>query len=156
MMIVMLLAVFAVGPAASADARRGHGHHHGRHIQHFIILSSDPDENATSVVVAKGRIHAKGTDTQVSETMDTFTFPRGSLSITHKPKKEGKFRQDQVTCHFVYTERGTYKVKSGTGAYARAHGHGRYSLRATGVGCSETDPPEVFLLEVHAHGPLHY
>ena len=148
--MVILLGVFAAVPSASAD------HGHGRHIQHFLLLSNDPSDTATPVIIATGPIHAKGTDTVVSDTRDTFKFPHGTLSIEHHAKKKSvKDSFDAVTCYFTHTERGTYKVTGGTRAYANARGHGHYSLRVSGVGCDQNAPPEVFILVIRASGPLH-
>ena len=147
-LIVIFLGVFAAVPSASAE--KGHGH--GRHIQHFLLLSTDASEEDL-VVIANGPIHARGTDVVESETEDTFVFPDGTLSVVHDPKKEGG-TSDPVTCYFTFTERGTYKVTGGTGAYEDARGHGRYTASGSGVGC---DPePEVFMLRIKASGPLHY
>ena len=150
-LIVIFLGVFAAVPSASAE--KGHGH--GRHIQHFLLLSTDPSEE-DSVIIANGPIHARGTDRVVSETEDTLEFPDGTLSIVHKPKKEGRDTFDPVTCYFTYTERGTYKVTGGTGDYEDARGHGRYSVNASGVGCDPEAEPDVFTLRIKASGPLHY
>jgi hypothetical protein len=148
--MIIVLALFAAVPSATAN-----GGDHAR--QHFLLLSSNPSENATPVIVATGPIHAKGTDTVVSETEDTFTFPDGTLSVTHSVKEnsvEDTF--DEVTCYFTHTERGTYTVTGGTGAYADADGDGNYSVKASGVGCDENAPPEFFSLQIKAAGPLHF
>jgi hypothetical protein len=151
--MVILLGLFAAVPSASAH----NGHRHGRHIQHFLVLSSDPSDSATPVIVATGPIHAKGTDIVVSDTRDTFKFPDGALSIRHHAKKKSiKDSSDPVTCYFKHTERGTYTVTGGTGAYANAHGHGHYSVRVSAVGCDENAPPEFFSFEIRASGPLHF
>ena len=152
-LIVIFLGVSAAVPSASAG--NGHGDEHGHRIQHFLLLSTDPSDTATPVIIATGPIHAKGTDTVVNDTQDTFTFPDGTLSIEHHPKKPGRDSFDAVTCYFKYTERGTYEVTGGTGAYANAHGYGRYSVEASGVGCDQSASPEVFTLEIRASGPLH-
>jgi hypothetical protein len=151
--MIILLGLFVAGPSATANA----GDHHRGDVQHFLVLSSDPSENATPIVVATGPIHAKGTDTVVSETEDTFTFPDGTLSVTHHVDEESvEDTADAVTCYFTYTERGTYEVTGGTGAYADADGHGHYSVRASGVGCDENAPPEFFSLKIKAAGPLDF
>ena len=151
-LIVILLAVFAAVPSASATS----GQRHGRHIQHFLVMSTDPSENAPPLIIANGPIHAQGTDVVVSETRDIFKFPKGTLSIRHHAKKRSmKESFDPVTCLFKYRERGIYKVTGGTGAYAKARGHGHYSVRVSGVGCDETAAPDPFSLEIKASGPLH-
>ena len=152
-LVVIFLALFAAVPSASAAS----AHRHRRHVEHFLALTNDPSENATPVIVATGPIHAKGTDHVVSATRDIFTFPNGSLFVKHHVKKHSVRQSgDPVTCHFRYSERGTYRVTGGTGAYANAHGHGHYRARADSVGCDQNAPPEVFQFRINASGPLHF
>jgi hypothetical protein len=149
-LMIIVLGLFVAVPSATAN-----GGDHQR--QHFLLLSSNPSEDAALVIVATGPIHAKGTDTVVSENEDTFTFPDGTLSVTHTVNEDSvKDTFDEVTCYFAHTERGTYTVTGGTGAYADADGEGRYSVRASGVGCDENAPLEFFSLEIRAAGPLDF
>jgi hypothetical protein len=148
---IVLLGAFLVLPS-SASAGNDHGGRDG--IQRFLFLSTDPSAEGAEVVVANGPIHAKGTDTVVSETEDTLTFPAGTLSITHKATKSRE-HFDPVTCLFRFTERGTYQITGGTGDYAGVSGHGTYTAKALGVGCDENAPPEVFMLRIFAKGPIH-
>jgi hypothetical protein len=150
---IVLLGAFLVIPS-SASAGAHHAGHNG--MQRFTFLSTDPTEEGTpQIVVANGPIHAKGTDTTISDTEDLLTFPDGTVSITHKPKTSGD-SFDPVTCLFRFNERGTYKVTGGTGAYAGASGQGNYRVKALGVGCDENAPPEVFMLRIFAKGPIHF
>ena len=149
--IVLLGAFLVIPPSASA------GTHHGRKdgVQRFLFLGTDPSREGTpATVVASGPIHAKGTDTVVSDTQDTLAFPAGTISLTHHPKTDGD-SFDPVTCLFRFRERGTYQITGGTGAYAGASGSGRYTVKALGVGCDENTPPEVFMLRIFAKGPIH-
>jgi hypothetical protein len=141
-----LLAIFFVVPSATADD--------DSRVQRFLLLSTDPSESATPVVLAFGPIHAKGTDTVMSDTQDVFTFPGGTLSINHTPLKSGD-SFDPVTCLFRFWERGSYEITAGTGDYSNATGHGHYRVSAQGVGCDESAPPETFTLQIQAMGPLH-
>jgi hypothetical protein len=146
-LIAILLAVFAAVPSATAHDE------HGRHIQHFLALSSDPSAS-TLILIANGPIHAKGTDTPVSADQDTFAFPDGTLTIEHQAAKPGKDSFDPVTCLGKYTERGTYEVTGGTGAYEDASGHGHYRVRVTVVGCDQNAVPEFVSIMIKASGPL--
>ena len=153
-LVVIFLAIFAAVPSASAA--NGHRHRHRGHIEHFLVVSSDPSNNAVPIIIATGPIHAKGTDIVVSNTKDIFKFTHGSLFVTHHIKKHSsRDSYDPVTCYFRHTERGTYRVTGGTGAYANAHGHGHYAVRVSGVGCDQNAAPEYFNLEIMASGPLH-
>ena len=57
---------------------------------------------------------------------------------------------------------GTYKLKSGTGAYAGIRGHGRYRLSILAVAarnangrCSQRKAPVSWEQIIKAHGPVH-
>jgi len=145
-----LVAMLFVVPSAAA------GGQHGRHtrVERFLLISTNPDTTDNQPVLGFGPIHAKGVDHVVSDTQDVFQFPAGSLSVTHTPKKSHD-SSDPVTCMFTFSERGTYEVTSGTGAYAGASGHGNYRVEATGIGCDQNAAPEVFTLTINAKGPLH-
>lgn len=143
-----LVAMLFVVPSAAA------GGQHGRHtrVERFLLISTDPNSTDNQPVLGFGPIHAKGVDQVISDTEDVFQFPAGSLSVTHMPKKSHE-SSDPVTCLFTFTERGTYRITGGTGAYAGASGHGNYRVAGTSIGCDET--PEVFTLTINAKGPLH-
>jgi len=145
-MAACLVGIFFV--ATSAQARTDH-------MQRILAISTDPAANAVPTVLGWGPIHAKGTDKVLSDTRDKFVFPRGSIFITHHRQGGGQ-SQDRATCTFRFWEHGTYRVTRGTGAYAGAHGAGMYHLRALGVSCSRNNPPNPFVLEIHAWGPLYF
>jgi hypothetical protein len=149
----VLLGAFLVIPSsASAGAR--HGDHDG--VQRFLFLSTDPTEEGTpGTVIANGPIHARGTDTTISDTEDLLTFPTGTVSITHEATTSAD-SFDPVTCVFRFNERGTYKITGGTGAYAGASGQGAYQVRALGVGCDQNAPPEIFMLRIVAKGAIDF
>lgn len=150
---LILLGAFLVIPS-SASA----GAHHGddNDIQRFMFLSTDPsDEGTPGTVIANGPIHAKGTDTTISDTQDLLTFPTGTVSITHAPQTSGD-SFDPVTCVFRFHERGTYEITGGTGAYAGASGHGTYRVKVLGVGCDQNAPPEILMVRIFARGTIHF
>lgn len=145
-MAVSLVGIFFV--ATSAQARTDH-------TQRILAISTDPAPDAAPTVLGWGPIHAKGTDKVLSNTRDKFVFPRGSIFITHHRQGSGQ-SGDRATCTFRFWEHGTYRVTRGTGAYAGAHGAGKYYLRAFGVSCSHNSPPNPFVLQIHAWGPLYF
>lgn len=155
--VIGIAVLCLLGVATSASAHGNDGGHHHRHghsaLQRFTILQTDPDAT-TQTVIAVGPIHARGTDTVVDDNDDIFTFAGGTLRVHHVAKHtHDSF--DPVTCYGTSRETGTYRVTGGTGHYAHAHGHGTYRVDVTFVGCDENAPPEIFMLVVHAHGPLH-
>jgi hypothetical protein len=151
-LIAILLAVFAAVPSATAHDE--HAKDHARHIQHFLALSTDVSDESL-VLIANGPIHAQGTDNPVDDNTDEFVFPDGSLTIKHQTAMPGKDSFDPVTCLAKYTERGTFEVTAGTGAYADAHGHGHYKVKVLAVGCDQNKEPDVFSFKITASGPLH-
>lgn len=156
---VLALTVFGVaGTTATAQASpHKTAHHSARHhgLQRFLALSTDASSDAAQVVIAKGPIHARGTDTVIDDHNDVFTFPAGSINVYHAAKHQHD-SSDPVTCLNRHTENGTYKIKGGTGAYAAASGHGHYTVNVYFVGCSQTAPPDVFQLVIKASGPIHF
>jgi hypothetical protein len=123
--------------------------------QTFLLLGNDPSESAPSIVIANGPVHARGTDVQVSNSIDRFVFPAGNLKIHHKVTagtSQDSF--DPVTCYGTHRERGTFEVTNGTGAYKAATGSGTYRLTITFVGCDPSAAPDFFSLQIHATGTM--
>ncbi len=151
---VALLAV-TLGFIALSTTPASAGGTHATHtrVERFVLVQTDPNA-AAPTIVAFGPIHARGTDTVIDDTHDVFTFPAGALNVTHTPKHSHQ-TFDPVTCYGTFTERGTFKVTSGTGAYTHARGHGDYNLQGTFIGCDQNAAPEVFSLMIRASGPLH-
>jgi len=124
--------------------------------QKFLLIQTDPQESG-GPIAANGPIHARGTDVVINDAKDRFKFPDGNVVIKHKPDKNGSTDSfDPVTCLFTFTEHGTWKTVSGTGAYAAVQGSGTYRVLGQGIGCDENKPPEVFSLRIVAKGPLSY
>ena len=142
-----LAAVATLGFAAPAGAATG--------TEHFKLLSNDPSETAQPIVLATGLVHARGTDVQVSGSIDRFVFPAGNLKVHHKVTAgTSKDRFDPVTCYGTHTEQGTFDVTKGTGAYKGASGSGTYRLKVQFIGCDPTAEPDFFSLEINAVGTL--
>ena len=124
--------------------------------QKFTLIQNDPNESG-GPIAATGPIHAKGTDVVISDLKDRFKFPAGNVVIKHKPDKGGSVDSfDPVTCLFSFSERGTWKAVSGTGAYTNVKGSGTYHVLGQGFGCKQNKPPKVFILRIVAKGPLSF
>jgi hypothetical protein len=159
---VMLLGVLVTVPSSVAQggggADRGGGGADravgaGAPTQRFLAIGTDPRENAKPVVLGFGPIHAKGVDNSVTNHKDVFRFPNGSLIVRHQ-KVAGHRGHDPATCLFRFFERGAYQVVRGTGDYVGAHGHGHYVLHGKFVACGHRGPPDAFVFQIRAHGPL--
>ena len=147
---VMLLGVFLLPiPFAASQSAGGHA---GR-VQRFLVLSTHPSDE-TPPVLGFGPVHAKGIDRTINNHKDAFVFPKGKLVVRHHRTGHHRFH-DPKTCLFRYRERGLYRIIRGTGAYAGAHGHGRYHVKVTSIGCSHQGPPHTFVLQIKTRGPLH-
>ena len=144
----------AQGSQANGAADRGSGRadRGGAPIQRFLVISTSPRVHPKPVVLGFGPIHAKGVDKRVTRHREIWRFPNGSLIVRHQ-KVAGDRDRDRATCLSRFFERGTYQVVRGTGDYVGAHGHGHYRLHAKFVACRQ-QPPDVFALQIRAHGPL--
>lgn len=149
--VLLLGALFTV-PSAVAQTGGAVTAAPGGHIQRFLVVSTNPSDNANPIVLGFGPIHARGVDKAVSNTKDIFRFPHGSLIVRHHRTAHAQ-HHDPATCFNTFSERGTYKVARGTGAYAGARGHGHYRVHVQFVACAH-QRPQAFMLEIRAQGPL--
>jgi hypothetical protein len=127
--------------------------------EHFQIMTTSETARKTHVI-ADGVFTAGGADVSGSKT-DTIMFSGGTFKIRHFAG-HGKQSFDPATCLLTINERGTYKLKDGTGTYAGISGHGRYHLRILSVAarnskgkCSQREQPAAFEQIIRAHGPVH-
>jgi hypothetical protein len=147
--VLGIAAVAALGFAATPAGASTTG------AETFTLLSTDPSDNAQPIVIANGPVHARGTDVQVSGSIDRFVFPAGTLRVQHKTTGGTSHDTfDPVTCYGTHTERGTFTVVRGSGAYKAASGSGSYRLAIAFVGCDPQAQPDLFSLTIHAHGTL--
>jgi hypothetical protein len=143
-----LLSVPSAVATGGHDAGRTAGH------QRFLLLSNDPEESG-GTVLGFGPIHATGTDKVINDQTDRFVFPKGSVKIRHT-RQGGTDHFDKVTCHGTFFEHGTWRAVDGTGRYSQASGGGTYRVHAEFIGCSQTEPPELFQLQIRAVGHLSF
>lgn len=120
--------------------------------EHFLAVQTSVSAHSYPLA-ATGPLHAKGTDTPLSNTRDRFTFSQGNLIIAHQ-RTSGTQHFDPKTCTGQFTEQGTYRVVSGTAALAHAAGHGTYSVTGVVIGCDQSKPPEAISVVIRAAGPL--
>jgi hypothetical protein len=151
---VMLLGALVTVPSSAAQGGGGvdRGAMGRAPIERFLAISTSSKPNANPVLLGFGPIHAKGVDKAVSNHKDIFSFPRGNLIVRHQRVARSR-DHDPKTCLFEFSERGTYTVVRGTGAYVGAHGHGHYVVNGKFVVC-KNQPPEVSFFQIRARGPL--
>jgi hypothetical protein len=125
--------------------------------EHFQLMTTSATSK-TSSIIATGVFTAGGTDTRTSSSTGTETFPTGTFVITHS-KGTGTQSFNPQTCLLTVNMKGTYKLGSGTGAYAGISGSGTYQLSILAVGtksggkCSRT-PPATWQQVIRASGPV--
>jgi hypothetical protein len=143
-------------PAASAAPAHARPAISG--IEHFQLMSTTGDTNH-SPVIATGLFTAGGRDHVVSNNIDKFVFPKGTITVRHSNSK-GPQSFNPRTCLLRVNQHGTYKILSGTGAYAGITGHGGYKLtilavtaRGSNGKCTMKKRPAAIELEIQAKGP---
>lgn len=126
--------------------------------EHFQLMTTSATSR-TSSIIARGVFTAGGTDTQTTNSTDTVTFPSGTFVITHS-KGTGTQHLNPKTCLFQLSLKGTYKLGSGTGAYAKLSGSGTYQLSILAIAaksagkCSMKLPPVSWQQVIDASGPV--
>jgi hypothetical protein len=90
--------------------------------EHFQFMTTSATSK-TSSIIATGVFTAGGTSTDTSNTTATVKFPNGTFVITHS-KGTGTVNFNPKTCLLKGNLKGTYKLGSGTGAYAHLSGSG--------------------------------
>ncbi len=100
--------------------------------------------NGPSPVTATGVFNGSGTETRTSRAAgksvhatDVFTFDTGTVTV--KDKGVRSLKLDKSTCTRQLSEKGVWKITSGTGAFAHAKGKGHYKATGTIQGVSGTN-----------------
>jgi len=127
--------------------------------EHFQLMSTTGDTNH-SPVIATGLFTAGGRDHVVSNNIDKFVFPKGTITVRHSNSK-GPQSFNPRTCLLRVNQHGTYRILGGTGAYTGITGHGRYRLTILAVGargangkCTQKKKPVAIELQIQARGPV--
>ena len=124
--------------------------------EHFQMMTTS-GTGSTGSVIASGVFTAPAVDHEHSSNTSTFTFSNGTILIKHS-NGTGTQHFDPKTCLLTINEHGTYKLVSGTGAYAGITGSGKYQLSILAIGassggtCSKTKPPVAFHQVINASG----
>jgi hypothetical protein len=149
----LTVAVAAAGGALGVHAAGASGNSSTAQ-EHFVLVQTDPAEDAPQTVYAVGPVSGVAVDNVLSDTRDEFAFPDGTITIDHTARHH-KENFDTTTCEGTFSESGTYTVVSGTGAYESVRGHGTYTVNAAAKGsCDENTPPSSLVVIIEADGPL--
>jgi hypothetical protein len=104
--------------------------------EHFSFISTSTTNESKYSAIATGPITAGGT-AELTGSKGTIVLPAGTINLTSKmtgaPTESGSMQK----CLSVFSEKGTYTLTRGTGAYKGISGSGRFSLKSTGVGMSK-------------------
>lgn len=101
--------------------------------EHFSFISTSTTNEAKYSAIATGPITAGGT-AELMGSKGKIVFPAGTIDVTNKLTAAPTEGGSKQKCLSVFTEKGTYTLTGGTGAYTGISGSGRFSLKSTGVG----------------------
>jgi hypothetical protein len=133
--------------------------------QHFQMMNTTTSETSTTnPLIAWGLFTAPGVDQEHANNTDTFKFPGGTFLVKHVTKKGTAHQSfNPRTCLFQYSEKGTFKVSSGTGRFKGISGSGTYALSVIGIGAklkngmcnpSQTAPAAAQQQQIQAVGKI--
>ena len=127
--------------------------------EHFQMMTTT-GTGSTGSVIASGVFTAPAVDHEHQATStSTFTFANGTINIKHS-NGTGTQHFDPKTCLMTISLHGTYKLTSGTGAYAGISGSGNYQLSILAIGassggkCVQNKPPVAWHQVINASGPV--
>jgi hypothetical protein len=158
MIISALTATAAAAMLGGAGLAAASTHTAASGTEHFQMMTTS-GTGSTGSVIASGVFTAPAVDHEHSNNTSTFTFSNGTILIKHS-KGTGTQNFNPKTCLLTINEHGTYKLVSGTGAYAGISGSGKYQLSILGIGassggkCVQNKPPVAFHQVINASGPV--
>ena len=126
--------------------------------EHFQMMTTT-GTGSTGSVIASGVFTAPAVDHEGPNNIGTFTFSNGTITVKHS-NGTGTQTFNPKTCLLTVNQHGTYKLQSGTGAYAGISGSGKYQLSILAIGaksggtCVKNKPPVAFHQVINASGPV--
>jgi hypothetical protein len=116
----------SAGTAPGVPSQSQVAHHHGLRPEFFTIVFTPaaPD----GVVTAYGPVYGRGTDKEVSGTLDVFTFERGSVNVYHTDVSNLTPKINLKACTATVSARGNWLFLGGTGKYRHAFGFGQFKF----------------------------
>jgi hypothetical protein len=125
--------------------------------ENFQIMTTSATAKTASLI-ATGVFTAGGT-ASTSGKVSTFAFPTGTFKVAHS-KGTGPQTFNPKTCLLTVSQKGTFALSGGTGAYKGISGKGTYKLSilaiAARVGgkCSMKKPPVAYQQVIKATGTV--
>jgi hypothetical protein len=147
------VAIGSAGIAAASTHSAGAGG-----IEHFQLMTTSATAT-TSSVIAYGVFTGAAVDHPVSNNVDRFVFPNGTIRVHHSNGK-GPQTFNPKTCLLTVSQHGTFLITHGTGKYAGISGHGTYHVTILALGarshgkCSQSKPPVAYHQVINASGPV--
>ncbi len=118
--------------------------------EHITITFAVSTPQSAGSVVATGPIAGSGTAAaatkghhmgRVRVAVETLTFGADTVKV-HAVSSHGKRTLDAATCTTTEKGKGAFQIKGGTGAYANAKGHGKFTVTSTIVGTKDAASPK--------------
>lgn len=100
--------------------------------EHFRFISTAAPTGETFSAIATGAFTDGGTATLLAS-KGTLKFRNGTIKTTQKSGKPVA-RANTRTCYETLSEKGTYKIVGGTGAYTGIKGSGKFTLSIHEIG----------------------
>lgn len=126
-----IMGAIATGTAALALTGAAFGARAAR-TEHFTFMSTAVTADKFSVI-ATGRFTAGGMATPLAGT-DTLRFPNGTITVASKNTSKPIYTANTNTCYETLSQRGSYTIAGGTGAYKGIAGSGTFTLSIREVG----------------------
>jgi hypothetical protein len=145
--------------AATTGSQSQIAQHQGLRPQFFTIVFTPASSDG--VATAFGPVQGRGTDKQVSNTLDVMIFKHGSVNVHHTDVSNATPKINLKACTATVSASGNWLFQGGTGKYRNASGFGHFKFFETAKlardkhGKCDTNlnhPPVSFFGQVTASG----
>jgi hypothetical protein len=116
----------SAGTAPGVPSQSQVAQHHGLRPEFFTIVFTPTAPNGA--VTAYGPVYGRGTDKQVSGTLDVVTFKPGSVNVRHTDVSDLTPKINLKACTATVSASGNWLFQGGTGKYRHAFGFGHFKF----------------------------
>ena len=102
-------------------------------LEHFTFMSTAAPTGETFSAIATGAFTDGGTATLLTKS-GKLKLRSGTIEVSTKQQGQPVLSANTKTCYEHLTEKGTYKIVGGTGAYKGIKGSGKFTLRIREIG----------------------